>query len=195
MAEVQKKKNNINWILIISLAFVSIILIGAGILSIYYKNSFDIYKNAKEGLEIPYPKGWTIVENPLNVKDAIVVFISPKSHPLDTTFENIVLTSVDQTQNPLSMKDFGETTLKQTTAVFGPTTKVISSGPTSISGRPAYRHAFYLQLDQPMAMIIYQFMFNNNLGYNLMYYGDVDTYEKKYKLKFDLLARTMKIFF
>lgn len=195
MAEVQKNQRKINWIIIIAITFITLLLIGILSVYVYYKNSFDIYKNAKEGFEIPYPKGWTVVEKPLNVKDAIVVFISPKSHPLDTTFENIVVTSVDQTQNPLSMKDFGELTLKQTTAVFGPTTKVISSGPTSISGRPAYRHAFYLQLDQPMAMIIYQFMFNNNLGYNVMYYGDVDTYEKKYKLKFDLLARTMKIFF
>lgn len=196
MSEVQENKKQINWILIISIALISLILLVVGSLYIYYKTSFSIYVNEKAGLEIPYPKGWTVMENPLNVKDAIVVFVSPKSHALDTVFENIVVTTVDQSQNPLSVNDFGKLTREQTTAVFGPATKVISSGPTKIAGgRPAYRHAFYLQVDQPMAMIIYQFMFNPSLGYNMMYYGDVSTYEAKYKLKFDLIARNMKIFF
>lgn len=194
MATPRKHKNKINWLLIILSAFLIVVLISVAGLIIYYKTSFSLYQNKKEGLVIPYPKGWKVVENPMQVKGAIVVFVSPKDNALDTLQENITVTTVDQAQNPLNIDAFAALTIEQTTAVFSDC-KVKSQGPMTISGRPAHKTVFYYSGEKPMVMALYQFMFRNVVGYNVMYYGDVETYEKRYKLMFDVVGRMMKILF
>lgn len=190
-----KEKKKINWLLIIPSVFAGCLLfvLLAGI--VFYKTSFSIYENKKEGLVIPYPKGWIVMEHPLNLKDAIVVFVSPKDNPMDMLQENITVTTVDQSKNPLDIDGFAAMTIKQNTLVFNDC-KVKSSFPTLISGRRAHRTVFYFRGEEmSLVMALYQFMFRDVVGYNVMYYGDIQTYEKRYQFKFDLLAHMIKIFF
>ncbi len=194
MASPVKAKKKVNWLLIILIAFVATLIFSVVAGVIYYKTSFNFYENKKEGLIIPYPKGWIVAEHPFNVKDAIVVFISPKENAMDTMQENITVTTVDQSKNPLNIDDFGALTVKQTTLVFSDC-KVISTGPTTISGRRGYRTVFYYRGEKNMVMDLYQFMFRDVVGYNVMYYGDVETYEKKYKLMYYVLGHMIKILF
>jgi len=161
---------------------------------VYYKTSFSFYENKKEGLIIPYPKGWVVGERPFNIKDAVVVFVSPKENAMDTMRENITVTTVDQSKNPLNIDDFAKLTVEQTQAIFSDC-KVISSEPVTISGRRGHRTVFYYRGEMNMVMDLYQFMFRDVVGYNVMYFGDVETYEKKYKLMYYLLGRLIKISF
>jgi hypothetical protein len=194
MASPVKAKKKVNWLLVILIAFAATLIFSVVAAFIYYKTSFSFYENKKEGLIIPYPKGWTVVERPLNVKDTIVAFVAPTENAMDTTHENIVVTTVDQSKNPLSIDDFGALTVKQTTLVFSGC-KVMSTGPTTISGRRGYRTVFYYSGEKNMVMDVFQFMFRDVVGYNVMYFGDVETYEKKYKLMYYILGHMIKILF
>ena len=155
---------------------------------VWYFFSFSTYRNAKDGVEIKYPKSWAVKVHP--VKDILAAFISPKDNALDTFNENANLSIYDNSKDPLTTEEYVNRIVLQMEAVFKDM-RMVSRSSFPVAGRRGYRLVFAARGDVPLIVMVYAVIIED-AGYNLLYIGAVDKFPKDKPL-LDIMALLLKL--
>ena len=104
------------------------------------ENRFLKYKDENQGFSIQYPASW---EASTKVEGTAVIFLSPSEGALDIFRENVNVVIQDLSKNPVDIKEYSETALKQLESAFDTGFQIVESGEARLAKTPAY-HVVYL---------------------------------------------------
>jgi hypothetical protein len=172
---------------------VVLILAGLAALGWWFKGElqYATYENKKEGIIIPYPKGWEMVEHPH--PDVIVAFVAPPQSALTPFQESINITMSDLHKNPLTIQQYAETAANQMIAVFGGDTSVAEKTFLRIVGHDGVRIVFQSKAELEMLTVVYGFIYLD-VAYNITYMGIAEQYAVS-QPKFEHMIKRMKLYF
>jgi hypothetical protein len=176
-----------------------IILVGLGILAglivvwaigvwIFFLATFTTYHNEKDGVDISYPKTWTVKEYPAT--DVIVAFVSPKENALDTFSENVNLSTYDMSALPHSTEDYVKILVDQLLMIFSDF-QLVQKLPFPVAGQNGYRMVLSMGTDQVKMIVVYAFTIETT-GYNILYIGTKERYARDQFLM-DVMALSLKV--
>ena len=116
-------------------------IIAIGITSWIFFNHyrFNQYTNDQHNFSIKYPASWTLGEN---INNAAVIFYSPQETELDIFRENVNIVVQDISKNPLSLKRYSKTAIRQMEAVFSNNMMILESEPMFFAGQEGYKFVF-----------------------------------------------------
>src|SRR3989338_3169570 len=122
-----------------ALSAAGVVLIAIVILQVWLPNRFLAYTNNTWGVSLSYPARWTKIEkNPA----IVAAFLSPKEGALDVFQENVTVIVQDMSANPMSLKVYSETAVKQMQAVFKDGINILESEPAFFAGETAHKFVY-----------------------------------------------------
>jgi hypothetical protein len=188
MAITEKTKKNMLKALAIFL-----ILAGLAALGWWLKGELPYakYENKKEGIIIPYPKGWQKDEYPY--PGVIAAFVAKPQSALTPFRETINITTTDLHKNPLTIQQYAELAPRQMIAVFGGDTSLAEKTFFKIAGHDGVRIVFQSSAGVEMITVVYGFIYLD-VAYNVTYLGMAEQYAVS-KPKLEHMIKRIKLFF
>lgn len=122
-----------------ALALAGIVLIVLVIVQVWLPNRMVAYNSASFGISAKYPLSWKKIENEYG---AVAVFLAPKEGALDVFQENVTFIVQDISKNPVSLKAYTETAIRQVQAVFKSGIEIVESEPTYFAGQTAHKFIY-----------------------------------------------------
>lgn len=189
MKEKPKKISTKKIILVALGAAAGLIVVYAIGLWIAFLVTFMTYHNEEDGVEIAYPKTWTVREHP--AQGVLVAFLSPKDNALDTFMENVNLSTYDMSKDPQSTEAYAKIMTDQLLMLFSDI-KLLNKIPFPVGGQSGYRMIFSAgRGDEAKTIAVYAFTIET-MGYNLLYIGSNEQYRKQHLL-LDAMALSIRV--
>ncbi len=133
-----------NKLLIFSIIFL-LFVVGA-IAFAMYGSPFKVYKNDDYGIEVRYPRDWSLKED---YEGTVAIFLAPKETSLDIFQENVNIVVQDFSEHPMTLKDYTEVAKFQLQGFFN-NVKIIEDKSAKISGLPAHKITYEASSDYPL---------------------------------------------
>jgi hypothetical protein len=187
----KEKKKELDWkkIILVNLgALAGLILLWAIGSWIFFLVTFKTYLNETDGIQISYPKTWTVKANP--TQGVLVAFVSPKDNALDTFAENVNVSTYDMSKLPHSTEDYAKIMVDQLTMVFEDI-KLVQKSYFPMAGQSGYRMVLKITGEEPKTIVVYAFMIET-MGYNILYVGEDLRYPKDRPL-LDAMALSIRV--
>lgn len=105
----------------------------------YNGGTYKKYTSAKYNFSMLYPDGWSMSEM---VPGVAVQFFSPLESGTDPFKENVNIVYQDHAVMPMDLQKYTDTAIEQVLAVFKQNVQIITSEPTTLSGKPAYKFLY-----------------------------------------------------
>ena len=133
----------------------------------------SVYDNPVYGIRIAYPHDWTKQEGVLGTM--FVQFLSPWESDSDLVKENLVITWVDLSAQPMTLNEYTQKTISQLQQIITDY-HIIDSGETALADRPAYEVVFTGKQGQYMVKVRVVWAVENNKAYIITYAGEESNY-------------------
>jgi len=131
------------------------------------ESSFSSYENTENGISIEYPTTWNKYENPPEVPDVSVLFISPSNEPTKTgTLMISVLGNVS-----LTMDEFKEAHIENLSILL-PDFELVSEESITLSDLPGYKILFTFTNDIYTWKQLEVWTISENILYLLVHQAD-----------------------
>jgi hypothetical protein len=185
----EPKKLNIKKILLIGLGALAgaIVLLVIG-WWIFFVVTFKTYRNEADGVQISYPKTWTVKQHP--AETVFVAFLSPKDNALDTFTENVNLSMYDMSQQPHSTEDYAKIMIDQLLMIFTDI-KLVEKSLFPVAGENGYRMVLKTSGDDPKTIVVYAFTIGTT-GFNILYVGSSERYPQD-RFLLDTMALSLRV--
>ena len=144
------------------------------------ESQYQTYLNEKIGLQLKFPKMWTISGK--KIPGMIVGFVSPKESGQDKFIENVAVTTTDLSKKPMTLEQFAIAAAKQMQGVFSILTdaEIVS---VDLSGHPGKKISLQ---KSDRVVVIYSFIYQMK-AYNITYMGTPDRYAKEAPIFTDMI--------
>lgn len=119
---------------------IGVLMIIVWILSIIKITDYFVYQNKVYGIQMNFPQYWSVQELP--EKDALVIFMTPKSSEYDDFLENVSVTKNDLMGKTVSLATFTNTAITQLTGTFEGYIKVLENTRFELAGHPGHRFSY-----------------------------------------------------
>lgn len=170
----RREKQNI---IIGIVAAAGIILILGAVWVLSREHRFKRYRSDRDGFSIKYPAAWSFEEN----KDgAAVIFFSPLDNELDFFKESVNVVVQDISGNPLDLKKYSETAIRQIEAVFEENLVILETGPVFFAGQAGYKFIFLGKTpeDEPDLRYMCVWTLKGLKAYQVTYTAILSQYER-----------------
>jgi len=134
--------------------------------------NFSIYTNIEKGFSIKYPSAWSKYEDPDQMPDGDVLFVSPSNEPTKTG--NLMISVIDNVS--LTMDEFKEAHIENQNILFSDF-GIESERYITLSDLPGYEIGFIFTKDIYTMRQLEVWTINENTLYMLAYQVDQAYYE------------------
>ena len=134
----------------------------------------SVYDNPVYGIRIAYPHDWTKQEGVLGTM--FVQFLSPWESDSDLVKENLVITWVDLSAQPMTLNEYTPLAISLLPQNF-PDYQLIHSGETTLADRPAYEVVFTCKQGQSIikGRMVWT-VENSKKAYMMLFLGEESKY-------------------
>jgi len=139
-------------------------------------SSFLNYNNVEYGLEMKYPKAWTVRED---IQGLAFAFISPLAGGQDEFRENIVVMVVDLAQQPMNLEEFTDQSIANTKESI-PNLKIEKKEKITLSKNPGYLMVSTFKPQEQQVKQAQVWTVTHNKAYFLQYTAMHDQFERYY---------------
>jgi len=118
-----------------------------------YHQQFGLkkYTDREAGFSIRFPKDWAYASHQ---NGALAIFYTPAESDYDQFTENVNVTIQDISRNPMAIRDYSATVVKQMESLFSQEINVVESTEMNVGGRPGHKFVFVGKGPSPMKMMI-----------------------------------------
>ena len=148
------------------------VLTALGILLYVQQFGLKKYMDAKAGFSIRFPQNWAYASN----KDgALAIFYSPAESDYDQFVENVNVAIHDISINPMDIRQYSVTAIKQMETLFGQELDILESTEITVGGRRGHKFVFVGKGQEPIKMMMVWTM-KGNLVYQITYTATAETF-------------------
>ena len=186
--KVEKKKITVgHWLLIVLGVVMGFMVMMVLACWIWFSVTFVPYKKNEPDLRISYPKTWMVQD--IVATGVLVGFVSPQQNALDAVTESVNFSTYDMTKEEFSNDAYADLLIEQILAVF-PDFTFQEKVWFPVGGQSGHRMAL-TSVDPERVFIIYAFTIKE-MGYNLVYMGEMADYQKQ-KTLLDAMAFMLRV--
>ena len=142
--------------------------------------------NNPAGITIKYPANWTMqdfskffTQNPNNILKASVIFLSPKENSSDSFQENMAITAVDYSADPITLSALAQQTIEASKAVMKKFIVIEKGSSIKVNGNSAYKIVYSGKMPDGYTTKVMSIYINKkNILYTFVYTAELTKYDK-----------------